>query len=85
SAAAYRFPFIAIPARHGSPTIWGRAPTPGRVVIQQRVGGRWRRVLSLTANGGGIFYANHRLGYRLVLRAVAGAAVSPVWATSGRM
>jgi hypothetical protein len=85
SAATYRFPFIAIPARHKKLTIWGLAPTPGQVLIEKRVGRRWRAVLSLTSTSGGIFYANHRLGSHLVLRAVAGASVSPAWATSGPM
>lgn len=85
SAATYRFPFIAIPARHMKLTIWGLAPTPGQVLIEKRVGRRWRAVLSLMTTPGGIFYANHRLGSHLQLRAVAGTAVSPVWATSGPM
>ncbi len=85
SAAAYRFPFVAIPARHKKLTIWGLAPTPGPVLIQKRVGGRWRSVLLLTSTSGGVFYANYRLGSHLLLRAVAGASVSPAWATNGPM
>jgi hypothetical protein len=85
AAAAYRFPFVAIPSAHGKLTIWGRAPARGPVLIEERAGRRWRRVLRLTANAGGIFYAKYRLGSHLYLRAVAGSAVSPVWATSGRM
>ncbi|MDQ6811200.1 MAG: hypothetical protein M3Z95_04810, partial [Actinomycetota bacterium] len=85
SAATYRFPFIAIPARHKKLTIWGLAPSPGPVLIEKRVRRGWRAVLSLMSTPGGIFYANYRLGSHLQLRAVAGAAVSPVWATTGPM
>lgn len=85
AAAAYRFPFVAIPASHHRLTIWGKAPTAGPVVIQKLVGGSWHSVLSLASTPGGIFYANHRLGKHLQLRALAGPAISPVWATSGPM
>jgi hypothetical protein len=85
SAAAFRFPFIAIPAHHHKLTIWGRAPTPGSVVVQKLTKRGWRSVLVLTTTSGGVFYANPRLGSHLQLRAKAGSAISPVWATSGPM
>lgn len=85
SAAAYRFPFIAIPAHHHKLTIWGRAPAPGSVVVQKLTKRGWRSVLVLTTTAGGVFYANFRLGSHLQLRAKAGSAISPVWATSGPM
>lgn len=85
SAAAFRFPFIAIPAHHHELTIWGLAPTPGTVVIQKLTKRGWKAVLTLTTTPGGVFYTNHRLGSHLQLRARAGSAISPVWATSGPM
>ena len=83
SVAAFRFPFVALPAQHHKLTIWGLAPTPGTVVIQKLTKRGWKAVLTLTTTPGGVFYTNHRLGSHLQLRARAGSAISPVWATSG--
>lgn len=53
---AYRFPFVAYPRRRGL-YVWGRTPssTRGRVVIQIRKRGRWRRAAALRADKVGIF------------------------------
>ncbi|HEX2085298.1 MAG TPA: hypothetical protein VHF89_06410, partial [Solirubrobacteraceae bacterium] len=53
---AFRFPFVALPARRGV-EVWGRTPAsgPARVAIEVRRRGRWRRVATLQADGDGIF------------------------------
>jgi hypothetical protein len=81
SAAAFRFPFVALSAGHGMLTLWGRAPRAGGVSIQR--GGRhgWHTLVRLTTTRGAIFYARRRLGAHLVLRAQQGATTSPVWTT----
>jgi hypothetical protein len=81
AAAAFRFPFVALPGRRRQVTLWGKAPVAGTVVIQKLGGGSWRRVLSLRTTGGGIFYAQRRLGPHLQLRAVIRGFPSPTWAT----
>jgi hypothetical protein len=58
SLQAFRFPFVALPdARRIQ--IWGRTPggRPGTVVVEQRSGGTWRRVLARAADRNGIFTA----------------------------
>jgi hypothetical protein len=81
AAAAFRFPFVAMPVtgRKNLVTIWGRAPVAGTVVISKRVGQGWHRLLKLTTTSGGIFYAQRRLATGLTLRAAVGTFTSPAW------
>jgi hypothetical protein len=81
AATAFRFPFVALPAPHHKKAVvlWGKAPMAGRVVIQKRVGNRWRSILSLPTTSGGIFYAVPRLSSRLQLRARIGGIASLGW------
>ncbi len=53
---AFRFPFVAYRQKYGI-LIWGRTPfgKAGRVAIDQKVTGRWKRLALLTTNGYGIF------------------------------
>jgi hypothetical protein len=53
---AFRFPFVAYPGKQGL-RFWGRTPSGrgGRVTIQVRRDGRWRRLLVTRANGAGLF------------------------------
>ncbi|HEV3000734.1 MAG TPA: cellulase family glycosylhydrolase [Solirubrobacteraceae bacterium] len=75
---AFRFPFVALPARRGRVALWGRTPDsrPGRVVVQRRVRGRWRRVVSLQADRYGIFRRTLATRSRATLRAVVGGEAS---------
>ena len=81
AAEAYRFPFVAISARHRRFVLWGRAPHAGTVVIQKLTRRGWRQVVALRTTSGGIFYSERRLGAHLALRAVSGRSASPVWVT----
>jgi hypothetical protein len=69
---AFRFPFVTHPASHGV-SVWGRTRTSKRasVVVQQTLGGRWKRVARLTANRYDIFRARLRVPSRGRLRALA--------------
>jgi hypothetical protein len=69
---AFRFPFVALRTNRGV-AIWGRTPTSksAPVVVQQTLGGRWKRVARLTANRYGIFRARLRVPPRGRLRALA--------------
>jgi hypothetical protein len=53
---AFRFPVVAFP-RRGGVYVWGRTPAgaPGRVIIEQRFRGRWRRLGALRTDEHGIF------------------------------
>ena len=79
AAAAYRFPFVAVPAGHRRLTLWGTAPAVGTVVIQQHVGRGWKSILRLRTTSGGIFYSQIRLRGRPQLRATIGGSASPPW------
>jgi hypothetical protein len=83
ATTAFSFPFVAV--RGGGSgatlTLWGHAPQAGSVIIQQRAGGGWANLTQLQTTAGGIFYARHPLSGHPGLRAVQGAAVSPVWST----
>jgi hypothetical protein len=57
---AFRFPFVALPhTSKGKTTVmlWGRTPTStaGKVTIERKSGGKWKRVKTLNANSYGVF------------------------------
>jgi hypothetical protein len=56
SLTAFRFPVVAF-RRSGRVYVWGRTPvgSPGRVTVQIRAGGGWRRLATVRANAHGIF------------------------------
>jgi hypothetical protein len=71
SLRAFRFPFVAF--RSGRRVyVWGRTPGGKRakVIVQQRVGKRWKRLRVLRANRYGIFSRRIRTSRRGRLRAV---------------
>jgi hypothetical protein len=75
---AYEFPFLVRRDRPGA-RVWGIAPRPrGRVAIERRVRGRWRRVEFVRASRSGEFGAKVRRG-RGTYRARQGSALSPPW------
>jgi hypothetical protein len=82
SAAAFRFPFVAIRSSGGLTTLWGRAPTVGPVTIEVVRSGGWRRLTRLPTTAGGIFYARRRVSPHLILRARVGTIASYPWPTS---
>jgi hypothetical protein len=70
SMTAFRFPFVAYRAG-GRALVWGRTPwgRPGRVIVEQRVGGRWVRLAVLRTDRNGIFTARPAIRGRGDLRA----------------
>jgi hypothetical protein len=58
----FRFPLVAF-KRDGGVYVWGRTPTArrGRVLLEQRVEGKWRRLGVLTADRFGIFQHRYRV------------------------
>jgi hypothetical protein len=56
SLRAFRFPVVALRGG-GGVRVWGRTPlgTPGRVVVEIKTGGPWRRLGTVRAGGSGIF------------------------------
>jgi hypothetical protein len=71
SLRAFRFPFVAF--RSGRRVyFWGRTPSGKRatVIVQQKVGRRWKRLRLLTTNNFGIFSKRVRSARRGGLRAL---------------
>ncbi len=81
AAAAFRFPFVAVPGSRGVLTLWGHAPTAGVVTIERKSGGAWDAIATLKTTPGGVFFANRRLGSNLLLKAREATVTSPAWAT----
>jgi hypothetical protein len=61
---AYRFPFVAFRRSTGL-KYWGRTPNSkgGRIVLQARRGGKWRKLGVARADSAGIFQGFVRTGY----------------------
>lgn len=61
---SFRFPFVVFREGKGL-SFWGRTPTSGRgrVVLQVRRGGKWKRLRRVKANKAGIFRGFARSGY----------------------
>lgn len=68
---AYRFPFVAERKGRRAVQVWGKAPEPGRLVIQRKRGGGWRRIGVLRADRSRIFTGRIRLRGKAKLRAKA--------------
>jgi hypothetical protein len=82
AASAFRFPFVAVRGgARGTVTLWGRAPEPRTVSVEQRVHGHWQVLTRLATTAGGVFYAKRVMPGRPLLRAVEGTTSSLTWAT----
>jgi hypothetical protein len=75
SAAAYRFPVVALKRRRNR-LVWGVAPSAGRVRIQESRHGHWRTIRTVTAPSDRVFSMRLARGSTR-LRAVQGDVVSP--------
>ncbi len=84
SFTAFSFPFTAY-IYGGKATLWGIAPAPGPVVVEQRAGGAWRSLVKLEAGQNRVFVAHRRLRVGSRLRARQGSEASLAWRViSGR-
>jgi hypothetical protein len=54
---AFRFPLVARRTRGHAVEVWGRAPTAGQLVLEQRAGGAWRQLGTLPVNTHATFSA----------------------------
>ena len=79
SLTAWRFPLVADPVSHGRLLIWGKSPAAGKVVIQRKAGGGWRRVDALSVGVGDVFKVRTGLRGPQKLRAKIGSERSLVW------
>jgi hypothetical protein len=65
SLTAFRFPTVAFKRSNGI-YVWGRSPTSGAgtVVVDVKVGRRWRRLGTVRANASGMFMKTYRTPIR---------------------
>jgi len=76
---AYRFPFVADRIRGARLRLWGKAPSPGTVVVELRRGSGWEPVKQLEAGANRIFVGKIQLRGSGKLRARRGSEQSLVW------
>jgi hypothetical protein len=66
---AFRFPFVTRPAAGNRTLCWGIPPSSGRLEIERKTGGGWRRVKTLSAREEVPFQTRIRTSGKLLLRA----------------
>lgn len=76
---AFRFPFVAIRGRHGRILLWGKAPAPGRLVVERRTRRGWAPLARPVAGSGRVFLTRIDAGGRFKARARQGREVSLPW------
>lgn len=79
SARAFGFPFVAQPGQGKKIKLWGKAPLAGKVVIQRKFQGRWRKVSSLKAGNSRVFSGTTKIRGKPKLRARTSGATSFAW------
>jgi hypothetical protein len=82
--AAWRFPFVADRRSREKVRVWGRAPVAGRVVIERRAHGGWRRLAAMDVGEHGVFKARLKFTGRHGLRARVGGETSLKWTAKRR-
>lgn len=76
---AFRFPFVAVRGRHGRLLLWGKAPTPGRLVVERHTGRGWVPLARPVAGPGRVFVTRVGAGGRFAARAKQGGQTSLAW------
>jgi hypothetical protein len=76
---AFRFPFVTRRTGARIVSAWGKPPTNGRVQIQQRRGGGWRTIRTVSGSGTRPFVVRLRLRGSVTLRAHSATANSLPW------
>jgi hypothetical protein len=76
---AFRFPFVAHRVQHGQVLLWGKAPAPGRLVVERRTRRGWAPLARPLAGADRIFAARVDSAGGLRLRARQGGQTSRPW------
>jgi len=79
SARAFRFPFVARRATGKTVNLWVKPPSTGKVTVERKAHGKWRRVGSLSTGGDAIATGNVQLSGRVKLRAKVSGETSLPW------
>lgn len=75
----FRFPFVAIRGSKGQVLLWGKAPSPGRLVVERRTRRGWTPLARPVAGPGRVFVARVDAGGRFQARARQGGETSLPW------
>ena len=76
---AFRFPFVAIRGKQGRILLWGKAPSPGRLVVERRTRHGWATLAHPVAEPNRVFVARVKAGGRFQARAKQGHETSLSW------
>jgi len=76
---AFRFPFVAGRERGGRLVLWGKAPSPGRVVVERRTRRGWAPLAHPAAGRNRVFLARVEIQGALRLRARQAGTTSLPW------
>jgi hypothetical protein len=76
--AAFRFPLVAWRQR-GTVQIWGRAPSNGRLVLEEHDGNKWKTISSLNVHTGSTFLTHIVDTQPLTVRGRLGGFSSLLW------
>ncbi len=76
---AFRFPFVAHRGRGGRVLVWGKAPAPGRLVVERRTRRGWAPLARPGAGPDRIFLARVDAGGAFRVRARQGRQASLTW------
>jgi hypothetical protein len=76
---AFRFPLVTDRTSRHAVRAWGKAPAGGRLVIERKHGGGWKRVKSLKVGEGKVFQTKLHLSGKAHLRATVGGEHSLAW------
>ncbi|MFL5902030.1 MAG: hypothetical protein ACJ75S_12650 [Solirubrobacterales bacterium] len=77
---AFRFPFVAIRGRHGRLLLWGKAPSPGPLLVERRSGHGWAPIARPVAGANRVFVTRADAGSgRFPARAKQGGETSLAW------
>jgi hypothetical protein len=76
---AFRFPFVAIRGKQGRILLWGKAPSPGRLVVERRTQRGWAPLARPVAGSGRVFVARVDAGGKFEARAKQGLETSLAW------
>lgn len=76
---AFRFPFVAIRGRKGRVLLWGKAPSPGRLLVERRTRRGWERLTRVVAGPSRVFVARVDVSGGFQARARQGRETSLAW------
>ncbi len=76
---AFRFPFVTERRAKAKLFAWGKAPASGRLTIERKQGGGWKKVKRLNAKDGKVFTTNLRERGKATYRARIGDDTSLPW------